>query len=51
LIISIVDLITRKRIHPAYIVGVAVVVLGQVTTHVLAPSPVATALLHALGTR
>ncbi len=50
LIGPIVDLVTRKRIHPAYIVGVAVVVLGQVTTHFVAPSPIATALLHALGT-
>ncbi len=46
----IVDVIARKSMHPAYLVGVAVVVLGQATTDVLSPSPIATALLHALGT-
>jgi hypothetical protein len=46
----IVDLITRGRVHPAYVVGVGVVVLGQLTTDLVAPSPLATILLHALGT-
>jgi hypothetical protein len=47
----IVDLITRGRVHPAYLVGVCAVVLGQATTDLLAPTRIATALLHALGTR
>jgi hypothetical protein len=50
LIGPVVDLISRKRIHPAYVVGICVIVLGQVATHFVAPSPIATALLHALGT-
>jgi len=50
LIGPVVDLITRRRLHPAYIFGVAAVVLGQVTTDIVAPSPIATALLRALGT-
>jgi hypothetical protein len=50
LIGPIVDLITRGRVHPAYVVGIGAVVLGQVSTDMLAPSPIAAALLHALGT-
>jgi hypothetical protein len=50
LIGPIVDTIARRRVHPAFIVGVCAVVLGQATTDLLAPSPIATALLHALGT-
>jgi hypothetical protein len=45
-----VDLIARRRVHPAYVFGVGAVVLAQVMTDLLAPSPVATALLHVLGT-
>lgn len=45
----IVDLIVRHRVHPAYLVGVGAVVLGQATTDLIAPSPIATALLHAIG--
>jgi FtsH-binding integral membrane protein len=45
-----VDLLTRSRVHPAYIFGVSVVVLGQIATDVLAPSPIATGMLRALGT-
>ncbi len=44
------DLIARRRVHPAFVVGVCAVVLGQATTDLIAPSPIATALLHALGT-
>jgi FtsH-binding integral membrane protein len=50
LIGPLTDLIARKRVHPAYFVGVAAVVIGQATTDIVAPSPVATAMLHALGT-
>jgi len=46
----VVDLALRGRVHPAYVYGVGAVVLAQVSTDLLAPSPVATALLHALGT-
>jgi hypothetical protein len=45
----IVDLIVRHRVHPAYLVGVGAVVLGQATTDLIAPSPIATALLHVIG--
>jgi hypothetical protein len=45
-----VDLIARRRVNPAYLFGVGAVVLGQVATDLLAPSPLATAMLHALGT-
>jgi hypothetical protein len=44
-----VDLVYRRRVHPAYVSGVGAIVLGQVIVDVLAPSPVATALLHAVG--
>jgi hypothetical protein len=50
LIGPITDLVARRRVHPAFVVGVCAVVLGQATTDLLAPSPIATALLHALGT-
>ncbi len=49
LIGPIVDLITRKRVHPAYLLGVGVVVFGQAATDLLAPSPLATLMLHAIG--
>jgi hypothetical protein len=44
-----VDLVYRRRVHAAYVWGVGAIVLGQVIVDVLAPSPVATALLHAVG--
>ena len=46
-----VELVTRKRVHPAYVYGIGAIVLGQIAMHVIAPSPLATAMLHALGTR
>jgi len=51
LIGPIVDLCVHRRVHPAYLVGVGAVVLGQTTTDLIAPSPIATALLNAIGVR
>ncbi len=47
----VADFASRRSVHPAYIVGIGCVVLGQIATNLLAPSPIATALLHALGAR
>jgi hypothetical protein len=44
-----VDLIERRRIHPAYLWGVGAIVLGQVLVYLLTPTAFATALLHAFG--
>jgi hypothetical protein len=49
LIGPVVDLATRRRIHPAYFWGVGAIVLGQLTVDALAPTPVASGLLHILG--
>jgi len=43
------DLVTARRIHPAYLWGVGAILLGQAIVDVLAPSPAAVALLHTLG--
>jgi hypothetical protein len=45
------DLVTLRRVHPAYLVGIGAILLGQVAVDLLAPSSVATALLHAFGTK
>ncbi len=45
------DMIVRRRVHPAYVWGVGTIAAGQVLTDIIAPSPVATALLHVLGTK
>ncbi len=44
-----VDLATRRRVHPAYYWGVGAIFLEQMVVDVLAPSPVAVAMLHAVG--
>jgi hypothetical protein len=44
-----VDLATRRRVHPAYYWGVGTIFLEQMVVDVLAPSPVAVAMLHAVG--
>jgi hypothetical protein len=51
LIGPIVDLIERRRVHPAYFYGVGIPLAGQLLTDLIAPSPLATAMLHALGTQ
>jgi hypothetical protein len=51
LIGPIADLIARRRVHPAYGVAIAAIVLGQATSDLVAPSPIATAMLHTLGAR
>ena len=47
----VVDLIARKRVHPAYVFGIGAAVLGQVVTDLIAPSPLAVVLLHAVGAK
>jgi hypothetical protein len=44
-----VDLIVRRRIHPAYLWGVGAILVGQLIVDVLAPSPLAPLLLHLIG--
>ena len=44
------DLAYERRVHPAYLCGMAAIVLGQALTYSLAPSYLATVLLHALNT-
>ena len=44
------DLLYERRVPPAYLCGLAAIVLGQVLTYLLAPSHLAIALLHALNT-
>lgn len=44
------DLMREGRIHPAYLCGLAAIVVVQLATYLLAPSGLAIALLHALGT-
>jgi hypothetical protein len=51
LIGPVVDLIERRRVHPAYLFGVGAVLIGQTASNLLAPSPIVAALLHALGAR
>ncbi len=46
-----VDLISRRRIHPAYLWGVGAILAGQVVTYAVAPSSLATTLLAALHTK
>jgi FtsH-binding integral membrane protein len=46
----VVDLVARRRIHPAYLWGVGAIMAGQAAVYVLAPSAIAVGLLHALGT-
>jgi uncharacterized membrane protein YozB (DUF420 family) len=45
------DLLRDRRVHPAYLYAVGAIVFGQLATYLIAPSPVAVMLLHALGTR
>jgi hypothetical protein len=44
-----VDLASRRRIHPAYMFGIGTILLVQVVTDILSPTPVATFLLRAVG--
>ena len=46
-----IDLIERRRIHPAYWYGVGAIVLGQALVDLIAPSPLATAFLHLVGAK
>ena len=46
-----IDLIMRRRIHPAYLWGVGTILGGQVLVYLLTPSPVAAALLRLAGAR
>ncbi len=43
------DLVTRRRIHPAYLWGVGAIIVGQAAVDLLAPSPVAVILLRLVG--
>ncbi len=43
------DLATRRRIHPAYLYGIAAIICGQAITDILAPAAFLTPILHALG--
>jgi hypothetical protein len=44
------DLVTQKRIHPAYFCGVGAILAGQISVDLLLPSPLAPALVRfALG--
>ncbi len=43
------DLIRRKRVHPAYLYGVGAIVAGQAVVDLVAPSPIAGMLLRAVG--
>jgi hypothetical protein len=44
-----VDLIARRRIHIAYMFGIGTILLVQVVTDILSPTPVAAFLLRAVG--
>ena len=44
-----VDLIRRKRVHPAYLYGVGAIVAGQALVDLVSPSPIAAFLLRAVG--
>ena len=45
----IVDLVTRRRIHPAYVWGVGAILSGQIAVDLIAASPLAPTLLHLIG--
>ncbi len=45
----VVDLVSRRRVHPAYLWGVGAILFGQLFVDVVTPSPLAPALLHLLG--
>jgi hypothetical protein len=45
----IVDLLTRRRIHPAYLWGVGAVLAGQVFVDSLVPSPLAPLIVRLVG--
>jgi hypothetical protein len=42
-------LLTRHRIHPAYLYGLAAILSGQAITDIFATAPFLTPILHALG--
>jgi uncharacterized membrane protein YozB (DUF420 family) len=44
-----VELLRRKRVHPAYLYGVGAIIGGQSVVDLVAPSPLAGLLLHAVG--
>jgi hypothetical protein len=44
-----IDLIVRRRVHPAYVWGVGAIIAGQAIVDVVAPSPLANVLLRAVG--
>ena len=43
------DWMTRRSVHPAYLWGLSVIVLGQAIVDVVAPSPLAGAMLRVVG--
>jgi hypothetical protein len=47
----VVDVLTRRRIHPAYLWGVGAILAGQVFVDFVAPSPLAPVLVHLVGGR
>jgi hypothetical protein len=44
-----VDLVLRRRVHPAYIWGVGAIIAGQASVDILAPTPIARTLLRMVG--
>jgi len=45
----IVDLVTRRKIHPAYVWGVGAILFAQIAVDLITASPLAPALLHLVG--
>ncbi len=43
------DVIRTRRVHPAYLWGVGAIIAGQLVVDVVSPTPVAAALLRAVG--
>jgi hypothetical protein len=46
-----VDLLTRRRIHPAYLWGVGAILGGQMFVDLMVPSPLAPMVVHLVGGR
>lgn len=44
-----IDLVARRRIHPAYFYGVGAILCGQAMTDLVAPAAFLVPVLHALG--
>jgi uncharacterized membrane protein YozB (DUF420 family) len=49
LIGPVMDLVRRKRVHPAYLCGVSAIIAGQAVVDLIAASPIAAFLLRAVG--